>query len=64
MEKNELELNKDLKEYIINDKALFIRKVIGDGNCFYRVLSFYFTNSQNFYSYFVVFLHLYSQTLF
>ena len=37
---------------IIDEKTIVIRKIGGDGNCFFRSLSFFFTHSENYKDYF------------
>ena len=45
-------LYNNIENNYIDTKYIFIRKIIGDGNCYFRSLSFYFTNSHNYYHYF------------
>lgn len=53
LELNDIELQNNLINKIIDKNVLFVRKIFGDGICYYRSLSFYFFNTQNNYEYFM-----------
>ena len=56
---NELSILNKSDNKIIDDKIFFIREMYADGNCFYRSLSFYLTNSQEYYNYFRNYIYNY-----
>lgn len=49
---NELFILENLSKKIIKNNLFFSREIEPDGNCYYRALSYYLTNSQNYYKYF------------
>ncbi len=46
---NELQLYEILVNKIINEEIIFVRKIIPDGNCYFRSLSYFFSKNQNYY---------------
>ena len=47
------DINDLLKNHkTINKELVQIKDVIGDGNCYYRTLSLYFTNEESYYKFF------------
>ena len=59
LEKNYNVLFENMVNKIVDKDAIFIREMFGDGNCFYRSLSFFFTNSQNYHDYFRNYIYNY-----
>ena len=59
LDKNVDELYANILHKMVNEKYIFIRKIDGDGNCYFRSLSFFMTNSQNYYSYFRNYIYNY-----
>lgn len=44
---------------IVEKDIIFIRKIEPDGNCYYRVLSYFLTKNQNYYNYFRNYIYNY-----
>ena len=57
--KNKFLYHKVLKKEIIYKNEIIILNVIGDGNCYFRNLSLYFTNNENYHIFFRELLYIY-----
>ena len=57
--KNKFLYHKVLKKEIIYKNEIIILNVIGDGNCYFRNLSLYFTNNENYHQFFRELLYIY-----
>lgn len=59
LNKNEIVLYKNIDNKIVREKILFWREIYGNGNFYYRSLSFYLTNSQEYFNYFRNYIYNY-----
>ena len=52
LHKNEEKIYNNSFNKIIKESAIVNRKILGDGNCYFRALSYFFTHSENYKDYF------------
>ena len=52
LDRNYIILYDNMLNKIIDENIIFKRTIYGDGNCYFRSLSFFFTNSQNYHDFF------------
>ena len=55
----EIELFNNISNKSVDDKILSIRTIYRDGNCYFRSLSYFFNNNQNYYEYYRNYLYNY-----
>ena len=59
IKESELILLENPYNNIIKDDIIFIRKICGNGNCYFRCLNLFFTDSQNYYNYYRNYIYNY-----
>ena len=52
LDQNYIDLFNNMTNKIVDEKIIYVRKIYGDGNCYYRSLSFFFINNQTYHLYF------------